>query len=257
LPDQDIKTYMRERYDRFAERVARDIDPADQRRAWATARGLRPALAYYRRRKIEAAIRLGGFREGAALLDVGCATGDYTFLFGRMGYRMTGVDLSPRSVETARQRSEVLGISDIAFLQADAETLSGVADGAFDGVISFSALRYVPRLDAALASIRRVLRPGGVAVLDFPNRNSPWFSLLKGPLAVERHLYDNLYTADEISRMLTAAGFRDIRTERILFTSYLTPAWLLPLFKIADRIGEPLPFLNRLAAIVIARGVAV
>ena len=62
MPDQDIKAYMRERYDRFAERVARDIDPADQRRAWATARGLRPALAYYRRRKIEAAIRLGGFR---------------------------------------------------------------------------------------------------------------------------------------------------------------------------------------------------
>ncbi|MBI4347071.1 MAG: class I SAM-dependent methyltransferase [Elusimicrobia bacterium] len=256
MTDQDVKAYMRERYDAFADRVANEVRSADRARLWATAEGVRPALAYYRRRKVETALRLGGFRTGAAVLDVGCATGDYTFLFARKGFRMTGVDLSPRSIETARAKAAVLGLPDIDFIHSDAETLAELPTAAFDGVVSFSALRYVPRLDAALGSIKRVLRPGGVATLDFPNRHSPWFTLLKWPFAVERHPYDNLYTADEIAERLDAAGFREIRTVRILFTSYLTPAPILPFFKIADRLGEPLPFLGRFAAIIVARGIA-
>lgn len=255
MTEQDIKTYMRERYDGFADKVARDIG-SDPRQIWAAAEGSRPALAYYRDRKLRTAVRMGGFRPGAAILDLGCATGDYTFLFSRMGFRMTGVDLSPRSIETARAKAQMLGIADIDFVRSDAETLAEIPTGAFDGVISFSALRYVPRLDAALAAIRRVLRPGGVAALDFPNRLSPWFSLLKGPFAVERHRYDNLYSSGDVIRLMAAAGFRDARTEHILFTSYLTPSALLPLFKIVDRVGERLPLVRRLAAIIVARGVA-
>jgi len=248
---------MRERYDGFAERVASEVrELGDPAHVWATAEGLRPALAYFRRRKLQTSLQLGGFRPGAAILDVGCATGDYTFLLARKGFRMTGIDLSPRSVDTARAKAEILGIRDIDFIRSDAETLSELPSGAFDGVVSFSALRYVERLDAALAAIRRVLRPGGVAALDFPNRHSPWFTLLKGPFGVEDHPYDHLYGSEEIAELLRRAGFRDIRTRRILFTSYLTPTSVLPLFRLIDRVAEPFPILSRFAAIILARGVA-
>ena len=219
------------------------------------AEGAKPALAYYRRRKLETALQLGGFRHGAALLDVGCATGDYTLLWARRGFRMTGADLSPASIETARRKAQLAGQGGMQFLTADAETLSGVPDAAFDGVVSFSALRYVPNLDRALAAIARVLKPGGVAALDFPNRYCPWFTLLKNRVGVETHIHDHQYGAGEISRLFEAAGLRDVQVRHLLFTSYLTPKVLLPAFRLFDRIGEQTPLLNRTAAILMVKGV--
>ena len=255
VQDADIKQAMQQRYDGFGAEVARALDrlrqPAD---VWRMAEGEQPALAYYRRRKLETALQLGAFRPGAALLDVGCATGDYTLLLARRGFRMTGADLSPASIEAARRKARLAEHDEMQFVTADAETLAGFPDAAFDGVVSFSALRYVPNLDKALAAIFRVLKPGGVAVLDFPNRYCPWFTILKNRVGVETHIHDHQYGAENIACDFERTGFRDIRARHLLFTSYLTPSGLLPAFRLFDRIGEHTPLLNRMAAILMARG---
>jgi SAM-dependent methyltransferase len=222
---------------------------------WRIAEGARPALAYFRRRKLDTALTLGRFQSGAALLDVGCATGDYTFLLARRGFRMTGADLSPKSIQTAVTKAQRLGLREIRFVVDDAEQLAELPEASFDGVVSFSALRYVPNLDGALAAIRRVLKPGGAAALDFPNRFCPWFKLLKNRFGVETHFHDHHYSGAEIRRLFTAAGFTDVSVRHILFTSYLTPAPLLPPFRLLDAVGEHLPLLNQMAAILMARGV--
>ena len=252
----DIKQAMQDRYDGFAERVAKEVETIESAaELWRVAEGARPALAYFRRRKLETALRLGRFRPGSAILDVGCATGDYTFLLARMGFRMTGADLSPKSTETAKTKADRLGIRDIRFVTSDAERLAEFPDQAFDGAVSFSALRYVPNLEQALAAIHRVLKPGAAAVLDFPNRYCPWFTLLKNRLGVETHFHDHQYSRSEISRMFTRVGFASVETRVILFTSYLTPAPLLPAFQLVDVIAERIPGLNQTAAIIMAKGV--
>ena len=253
--DVDIKRKMQDRYDGFAARVEEEVDAACTAEAlWRMAEGQRPALAYFRRRKLDMAIALGRFRTGMSLLDVGCATGDYTFLLARAGFRMTGADLSPKSVETAQKKAVRLGL-DVRFVAADAEALAGLPDNAFDGVVSFSALRYVPNLDRALTAIRRVLKPGAAAALDFPNRLCPWFRLLKNRFGVETHFHDHHYSAGEIRRLFEAAGFTDVAARHLLFTSYLTPAPILPAFRLFDVIGERIPLFNQTAAILMARGV--
>jgi SAM-dependent methyltransferase len=168
---------------------------------------------------------------------------------------MTGADLSPASIEAAKRKAQLAGRGEVRFLTTDAETLEGVPDSAFDGAVSFSALRYVPNLDKALAAIFRVLKPGGVAALDFPNRYCPWFKILKNRVGVETHIHDHQYGAGEIARCFKAAGFRDVRIGHLLFTSYLTPNALLPAFRLFDRIGERTPLLRRTAAILMVRGV--
>ncbi len=256
ISEATIKQAMRERYDGFGARVAEQVDRLESPDAvWRMAEGEHPALAYYRRRKMETALRLGAFHPGAELLDVGCATGDYTLLFARRGYRMTGADLSSTSIATAAKKAARAGLTDMHFLTADAETLVGVPDASFAGVISFSALRYVPNLPKALEAIRRVLRPAGVAVLDFPNRYCPWFRFLKTKVGVEEHIHDHQYGADEITKLFHRAGLTDVRATHLLFTSYLTPAWALPVFRAADLVGERLPLLRRTAAILMVRGV--
>lgn len=253
--DVEIKRKMQDRYDGFAARVEREVEAMESpAELWRMAEGSRPALAYFRRRKLETALALGRFQPGASLLDVGCATGDYTFLLARAGFRMTGADLSAKSIETAQKKACRLGLG-VRFVTADAEALAGLPDNGFDGAVSFSALRYVPNLDRALAAIRRVLKPGRAAALDFPNRFCPWFKLLKNRFGVETHFHDHHYSGGELSRFLSRAGFVDIAVRHVLFTSYLTPAPLLPPFKLVDAIGERIPLVNQTAAILMARGV--
>jgi SAM-dependent methyltransferase len=167
---------------------------------------------------------------------------------------MTGVDLSSKSIEAARAKASILGASGASFVVSDAEALSEIPENSADGVVSFSALRYVPDLKEALLAIRRVLRPNGVAVLDFPNRFCPWFRLLKTHFGVERHIHDQHYSTREIVTLMREAGLVDVSARRILFTTYVLPAPLLPLFRVIDRVGERTPGINQTAGIIMVRG---
>lgn len=249
-----VKQDILSKYEQVSENVIRAVEKIEDREhLWRLVAGRTPAWTYYRWRKIETALALGGFGPGAKVLDVGCGTGDYTFLLARRGLDMTGVDLSPNSIKSARQKAAKLDLNQIPFLTSDGELLREIPGDSFDGVISFSALRYVPDLSSALKAIRRVLKPGGKAVLDFPNRHCPWFKLLKNRFGVETHIHDHHYSTREISDFFRDAGFSAVKMKRILFTPYITPPFLLPFFKLIDLAGEKSP-LNHAAAIIMAKG---
>jgi ubiquinone/menaquinone biosynthesis C-methylase UbiE len=250
-----VKKEIQTRYDDLGERARKGLeDLHDAAHLWRLVEGDRPALAYFRRRKVEAALLLGDFPQRGAILEVGCGTGDYSLLLARTGYRMTGVDLSSKSIEAARAKASILGVSDVSFMVSDAEVLSEVPENSVDRVVSFSALRYVPDLKRALLAIRRVLKPNGVAVLDFPNRLCPWFRLLKTHFGVERHIHDQHYSTREIVTLMREAGLVDVAARRILFTTYVLPTPLLPLFRAIDWVGERAPGINQTAGIIMVRG---
>ena len=54
--------------------------------------------------------------------------------------------------------------------------------------------------------------------------------------------------------MMNEAGFRDVRCRYLLFTSKRVPDPLLPLFQIADAIGERTPGIKELSGIIMASG---
>ena len=250
-----VKRDIQNRYDDLAAAASRELNSLrDPTHVWRLVEGDRPALAYFRKRKLEAALRLGSFPPRSTLVEVGCGTGDYSLLLARADFRMTGVDLSPKSIDAARAKASILGVSDTSFVMSDAETLSEIPENSADGVVSFSTLRYVPDLRRALLAIRRVLKPTGVAVLDFPNRFCPWFKLLKTHFGVERHIHDHYYSTQEIVTMMRHTGFVDIVARRILFTTYVLPAPLLPLFRAIDWVGERMPGINQTAGIIMVRG---
>ena len=113
-----------------------------------------------------------GFNEfaGARLLEVGCGMGTDLLQFARGGAKVTGVDLTPRSIEISRQHFAVCGESG-QFAIADGEHLP-FADESFDVVYSNGVLHHTPDTAGAVREIDRVLRRGGQARVMLYHRHS-------------------------------------------------------------------------------------
>lgn len=122
------------------------------------------------------------------------------------GCRITGLDLSPGSIERARERAEQLGI-EAELLVGDAQALP-FEDARFDTCVSQLSLCTVPDPLAALRELRRVCRPGG-SVLLLEHTTST--SVLLAPIC---RLCGPLLTATvachpnrPVERLVSASGF--------------------------------------------------
>jgi 2-polyprenyl-3-methyl-5-hydroxy-6-metoxy-1,4-benzoquinol methylase len=105
-------------------------------------------------------LKLIGNLNGKTVLDAGCGEGYNTRIFAGMGAKMTGIDVSTRMIEYARQaeQKESLGIRYAAVSFAN---LSIFENGSFDTVISTMALMDSPDYEKAIREIYRVLRNKG------------------------------------------------------------------------------------------------
>ena len=101
---------------------------------------------------------------GRRLLDVGCGTGSALLPMVERGYDVTGVDISPRMLDVARDKLP----GEVALVAADMRSLPDL--GEFDLVWSVAdAVNYLhshAELVAAFEGFRRSLAPGGVVVFD-------------------------------------------------------------------------------------------
>jgi sterol 24-C-methyltransferase len=104
----------------------------------------------------------GGFGSGMHLLEVGCGIGGPALTIAAYtGAHVTGVDIVPRHVETARRRASEQGLSArTSFELGDAHALP-FADESFDHVYAFESACHSPDKQRFYDECARVLRPGG------------------------------------------------------------------------------------------------
>jgi len=209
---------------------------------------------YFEDRKIAAALEMARPRPGARILEIGCNLGQMTFPLAEMGFEMVGFDLSPSVIDKARLRAQRYGLKKISFEAKDGESYPDHADETFDAVFSFSTFRYFADPLQGLREARRVLKRGGGAIVDFPNRLCPWFRILKPALRIKPHIHDHLFTAAAVRALMEEAGFDDVRVRTFLFFWKELPAAALPLMKIGDAVFERIPGVRGLAGIIMAAG---
>jgi SAM-dependent methyltransferase len=201
--------------------------------------------------------RLGAFQahtplSGDRLLDIGCGNGSYTVRLAQHFAEVDAIDVEPDRLADVVQGIQADDLSArIHVERMSAERLS-FPDATFDAVTAIEVLEHVPDLEACLAEVHRVLKPGGRLLLTGPNRLFPLEThgvLVRGrrlsPLAMpfvtwvpplHRRVADaRSFGARGLRRLVEAHGFRCTAT-----------AYLMPPFD-RSRLGQRIrPVTDRL-----------
>ena len=104
-----------------------------------------------------------GLREGAAVLEVAPGPGYQAIEVARLGFRVTGLDISHTFVQIAGDNARQAGVK-VDFQQGDVAVMPFAAES-FDLVICQAAFKNFVHPASALSEMHRVLRTGGHAVI--------------------------------------------------------------------------------------------
>ncbi|MEZ4866403.1 MAG: class I SAM-dependent methyltransferase [Caldilineaceae bacterium] len=140
--------------------------------------------------------------QGGYVLDIGCGTGGFLHALCESScFQGIGVDISHYALQVA-QRQQIQGVC------ANARDCC-LAPASFDIVTLWEVIEHIPEPLAALADIRRLLRPGGIMLLSTPNSQSwqahLWRQYWQG-WESPRHL--QIFSWATVERLLDATGFQ-------------------------------------------------
>jgi ubiquinone/menaquinone biosynthesis C-methylase UbiE len=173
------------------------------------------------------------------VLDIACGTGVVArraaTLVGPAG-AIVGMDLNPGMIEVARRLSAADGVR-VEFRQGDAQELD-LPDGGFDRVVCQQGVQFLADREAGLREMRRVLVPGGTAVLAVwqgPERH-PLYTAMAEVEAPHLTAFGLAVTMEDLTApfslgdpadlraLLTEAGFREVDiTEASIDARFATP----------------------------------
>lgn len=156
---------------------------------------------------------------GKIVLDLGCNSGYGTNLLSQTCGRVTGVDVSPEAISTAKSKYQS---NNMSFQLIDGITLPFESDS-FDVITSFQVLEHIENYDNYFSEICRVLKPDGVLLLTTPNAD---IRVMPGSKPWNRfHVHVHEFRGHELSQFLkkyfplvTVLG--QFATERAYFIEY-------------------------------------
>jgi 2-polyprenyl-6-hydroxyphenyl methylase/3-demethylubiquinone-9 3-methyltransferase len=167
--------------------------------------------------------------DGLTILDIGCGAGVLAEPLARLGGAVTGVDPAPELIAVAKTHAEEEGL-EIAYRAATAEDL--VAEGArFDIVVASEVVEHVADVNAFVASVGQLVKPGGIALFSTINRTLMAHALvIIGAeyvlrwLPVGTHSYEKFVTPAELRLAARAAGL-EVADQRGLKFDPLKNCW--------------------------------
>ncbi len=125
------------------------------------------------------------------VLEIGVGTGTDHLQFAKAGAILTGIDITPKSIELTKKNLEVHGYRS-NLLIADAESLP-FESNFFDTVYSFGVLHHTPNTRKAIDEVYRVLKPQGKAIIALYHKNSLfyWYSIFLNQMILKGRIFKN------------------------------------------------------------------
>lgn len=178
---------------------------------------------------------------GSDVVDVGGGTGGFAVRVAELGARVTVVDPSPDALAALGRRARELGVAVSAHQGDLSSLLEVVGPDSADLVLCHGVLEVVDDPGAALATLRSVLRPGGVLSLVVAQRHAAVvaramaghfpqaLALLQSGAGDRDGRAGHRYTAEELTDVVGAAGFAVESVHGIRVFADLVPGSLLDL----------------------------
>jgi ubiquinone/menaquinone biosynthesis C-methylase UbiE len=122
------------------------------------------SLGRWPKNRIEAIMAVKG--EGETILDVGCGSGYLLYQFRHRFKKLIGLEYSQHRLAHAE-----INLEDFSFMpiQGTVEDLSAVASNSIDHLVSADTIEHIPDVYKAAEEMYRVLKPGGLLVINTPN----------------------------------------------------------------------------------------
>ncbi len=169
------------------------------------------------------------------VLEIGAGTGIFTLPIARHCREVVAVDVSSRMLEILKRKAITERLVNIRTLTGNAETLD--LEGRYSLACGFSALYYLADLPAFLKCLARHLEPGGILYF-ITTRRSLFGLFTQIGNAARQGVWLKAHSRREITAMLAAAGFEEIRVSSNLLKSWPFDGMLL---EVAARRGRALP----------------
>jgi SAM-dependent methyltransferase len=208
------------------------------------------------RTQVELVEQQFGSFDGLRIIEIGAGRSTNALMYALRGADATILDQSPKALELSRKRFADRGL-DVKAVQGDAFDLPGELLGSFDVSMSFGLCEHFTgaRRRGIVEAHLRVLRPGGLAVVNVPNRYSPFYRAWMG-LAKRRGTWtlgvEVPFSAAELTELAKMSGGIPLRPVHVGGLGTIVNQGLNP---ILTRIGRSplrppqtaIPGLDRLA----------
>jgi trans-aconitate methyltransferase len=142
------------------------------------------------------------------VLDAGCGDGLLTLALAKRHreWTLSGVDRREDMLDGARERALGRSLANVEFVSGDLE--EPLPGSGFDVVLALECLSEIPDDERALMMLTEALRPGGLLVVQVPDRE--WRPVLGGSEATWREQVRQGYDAEELHSKLGGAGLEDV-----------------------------------------------
>jgi ubiquinone/menaquinone biosynthesis C-methylase UbiE len=149
------------------------------------------------------------------VLEVAAGTGLVTLAIAPVVGELVATDYAAAMVQQLEARVRDASLANVTCEQADVYELR-FAEASFDAVVAANVLHLVPDLEAALAGLRRMLRPDGLLVVPtYLHRETFRASLLSRLFALTGFPGQRRFTSSSLHDAVSASGFRVEREETI------------------------------------------
>jgi ubiquinone/menaquinone biosynthesis C-methylase UbiE len=155
-------------------------------------------------------------RPGDSVIEFGCGTGTTALALAPAVGRIVATDISGEMIAIARSRAGAQGCANAEFRVGTPGAMPE-ADGTFDAALGFNVLHLMAARQAALRSIHRLLKPGGLFISKTPclREATPLLRLVLPLMRLAGKAPSvSVLSAAGLEREIAAAGFEIIARER-------------------------------------------
>ncbi len=145
---------------------------------------------------------------GGSLLDIGAATGFFMNIAKNRGFVVTGVEFSNYAAEKGRKLGLNLITGDLISQK--------FPDESFDVITMFDVIEHVPNPKEIIFEVKRILKKGGVVIINTPDAESLWAKVLgKHWQLIMPPEHINYFSPKNLGDYFTENGFRVILSTKI------------------------------------------